>query len=235
MQALISTYFSVVENLWKLGAVERKDRSQWLDNVMMLLESFEWRANRDIEEYATRFPASNWALSVVPPWVAAGMAAGIRPDANVQNAATLYTFCGLDGRRYPKFEDLRDAFNEIVGDVPEDQITDDHIRELAKRADRRPELIGTKPSKQEIFKWVTKRRYSEFLRNVSVQLGNWIQRNKQNAYRKAYEDVLEQEANQAMEHGQGTALSQLQAYAQKAAVRRFLSDYFAAMKKDLAA
>jgi len=232
MQAVVLGYFAVCDTIDKLYEVERSARSTWLEDLAGSLKSFESRALRDMKTYAGRTETGRWVLSTgLPVWVAAGMECGIlnNGDLTLKGPSTLWIFCGMEHRRYTPTEQIREIMTEVLGQHPQNTVTDAQLQTLGTRLDRHPgPLLGRNPTRQEVFKWANKRRYSEFLRVLAIRLGEWIQNNKQNIYHEIYVKSLEKEGEQALvENGSSVTLSDLERYARTTAVRQFLSDYYA--------
>jgi len=224
MEEVVLGHLSVTDIINRVNKIEY--RSRWLESITQTLDSFEARSWKDMQAYALRNDASRWALSVVPNWMAAGMLAGIKPGAIIRNPTTLWMFCGMETKKYLPTDHTRDVIDEILGDLPDEAITDYHLRKIANRVDRPPSLVGKSPTRQEIFMWATKRRHSEFLRTISLRLGEWIEENKASKYYPNYIESLEKQGEQSLHHGSGSALAELQRHARSAAVRAFLSDYY---------
>jgi hypothetical protein len=224
MEIVVNGYLGVQEVLKRVDSL--KEPSRWITNMAQSLNHFEARAWRDMRDYATRFKAPCWALTVVPVWVAAGLAAGVRRGAVIKGPSTLWMFCGMETRRYVSPEETRKILASTLGQTPDDKITDAMLHHLAKRLDRPPTLVGRQPNRQEIYLWATKRRHSEFLRTVALKLGEYIEKDHASPYYEAYAQALEKEGEQSLQHGRGTGISELDRYARHAAVRKFLSEYY---------
>lgn len=233
MRELVSAYLKILDFMKSVEHLE--DPSEWIKSRLHTLDSFESRASKDMNEYAQSNVASQWALKVVPEWMAAGLRAGIHPKAEVHSASTLWMFCGMEERKYLPVDFVREVMNSILGNTPDEAITDRQIQKIATTIDRPPSLVGKHPTRQEVYLWATKRRHSEFLRDISLRLGEWIESNRGCWYHQAYLNALEKKGEHALEFNTGSALAELSRYARNGAVRAFLHDYYLRMPTKMTA
>lgn len=220
IQDLVLAYLSVSDAIGFLHSHHRGEEE--LDNLYRPLESFASQASLALKTYATEFPGSRWALTTVPTWAAAGMAAGL-PDTGVSSAAMILMFAGMEARRHIGAEEAEETLLKIVGPDRGREVTDSQIRQIASRIDRSPSGIRRPHTWKNVFFWATHRRHSEFLFTVMLRLGEWISRGG-TPYDAVYEESLKAEGRKDL------SLIQVQTRARNAAVRRFLGDYFERMK-----
>lgn len=227
MQAVVLGHFSILDAVDRLNGVDGIGKSPWLQSLIEALSSFDARTIRDMDVYARRYEAGQWVLSMgMPAWAAAGMVAGVMRGAKLRNASTLYTFCGMEARRYIPNDVVREIMDDVIGTDPVEFVEEDEIMELAERLDRSANLLPEKPTRNEVYTWATKRRHNEFLRTVALRIGEWIESHPENRYHKAYQEHLEREGDQALIYDSGATLHDLERFARTHATRKFLAEYF---------
>jgi hypothetical protein len=189
------------------------------------LESFESQASMVLRRYAKKFPASRWALDVVPLWCATGLVVGL-PESGITSASAIYMMCGVEARRHVGPEEAEEILTKIVGPDRGQEVTDSQIRQIAAKIDRSPSGVRRPHSWKNVFFWATHRRHSEFLFTVMIRLGEWISRGG-TPYDAVYEEALKEEGRKNL------SLIQVQTRARNAAVRRFLTEFYQHMQPEI--
>jgi hypothetical protein len=227
MRVLISGYLeirSAMDRMESSAADAAADLTQpEVAEPLNSLDDYESRMAILTRRYARQFPASNWALGIIPPVLAAGMAAGIPTNITIQGPFNLITLCGMEPRRYISQSEAREMMRSVLGRKKK-QFEEADIEELARQSGRSAAKIAPPYTWAEVLQWLTKSNHMEFLRTICLRMGEWFSRDYAASslkYREVYRSVLERESS---DHPH-LIEAQFEHRAQNAAVRVFLTDY----------
>jgi hypothetical protein len=247
VQELVTTYLVVHERLERLHAIVGQDHSRYvqdrkspgLDKVIMQqvmkdLKSVERSCQVLFEAFSGFDPAAKWAMeeAKVPSWVSAGYASGV--PHNVDSASHLIAMSGMEARRYVSPEEAKNIMMEYLikanftGSRKKYIFNKAEIGEIAERVMRSASDLseGGDYSWDAVFYWATKRTHFEFLRTVSLKLGEWIEVHPENHYHQHYLKVMQEQNDKIIKEDKNIMLAQVTHRARSYAVRMFLSDYY---------
>lgn len=249
MQRIVSTYLSLHDNLNQLRKIKVTGYPDLDKTIIYLeedLENVEVNCEFIFRNYSRSMPASKWAFEEVqmPSWASAGVAAGI-PD-NLESATHLVALAGVEARRYVSPEEAKNIMMDFLnrsgysGDRKHYRFSVKEVADIGSRISRSIVDILEMPdhdcySWDEIFLWATKRTHSDYLRTVSLPLGEWIEVHSQNHYHQYYQKVMDEQSDKIIKENKPLTLAQVTHRARTSAVRVFLTDYYHKMVGKVAA
>jgi hypothetical protein len=223
MQAVVQAYFKNSEAKEGLeDALICTPNNPMLYRLTGRMEGFEAECLVEMRSYAREFPASRWAMTVIPDAYAAGYACGIHVDFDrpIVSPGLLAVFCGMEAKRYLPAPEVKRILIEITKGRTMGLVTKSEVRQLADIVERNPFQLGENPTFEEVYMWATKRRHSEFLRWLSISLGHWMSTHE-NPYLQTYIENLAINSSKP----KVPSMEQIEQRSRNAAVRKFLLDY----------
>lgn len=204
------------------GWAERLAKNPELEFLAQSLSSFEAQAEIILRTCAREAPATKWALdeAAVPCWAAAALGAGLYADFKVESGTHLAVICGVEPKVYLSADEAKVVMLRIVGSRAE-KVKAAQVRAICKEVDVHPAIFGQcDRSWDEVLYFLTKRRHSDFLRTISLALGEWFADHPESPYRRMYIEALQVQAQKNL------AIGRIEARAKAAAVRAFLNDFY---------